>query len=217
MRPDAEAAFYILVAILGLSILVTAVTDVLDIALGQYRDMAAILQAIAAVTAIVLGALFAWRNSLLFRTFEPHLSISHYVSHRNIGASYVHIAVIATLHNSSRVRIEVAQGFFQLLQVAPIDDADVETLYAQALSDNESGDTPDIQWPLLRTIHRISDNEVLIIEPGQSHLETVEFIVSRQVESVLIYSYFGNQMASWSAGSASGWSVATPYDIAEGN
>ena len=75
--------------------------------------------------AFLIVAIFAYRKLQLFRDFEPHLTITQAVTHRPIGTQYVHIAVTATLHNSSKVRVEIADDF---LSVAP---------NTQPLSDDE--------------------------------------------------------------------------------
>ena len=82
-------------------------------------------QAIATVALICVGGIFAYRRLQIFRTFEPYLTISHEVSHRNIGESYVHIDVRATLYNGSKVQVELRDGFFVLLQISPSTDKEI--------------------------------------------------------------------------------------------
>lgn len=52
--------------------------------------------------AILAAGIFALFRLEVFRSFKPPLTISHEVTHRQIGNSYIHIAVSATLKNSSR-------------------------------------------------------------------------------------------------------------------
>lgn len=195
----------------GLGSFIFAVSD-FNVA-TPIKNAAGIAQALATVAAVVLGGVFAYRNGLLFRTFEPHLTVTQAVTHRRIGAQYVHIAVMATLHNSSRVQVEIRQGFFRLQQVAPIDDSDVEILYTQAFG--AVSERSNIQWPVLDEWQTPSPENILLIEPGQSHQEHVEFIVSRHVASVLIYSCFYNSTFSESSQPAVAWAASTVYDIAE--
>ena len=99
-------------------------------------------QAIATVVLICVGGVFAYRRLQLFRTFEPHLTISHEVAHRFIGDSYVHIDVTATLRNSSRVQVEILEGFFSLMKISPASDEQVEEIYASVFIDGEYDDIP---------------------------------------------------------------------------
>ena len=179
----------------------------------SHGDSARLFQAVGAVTVIFVGGVFAYWRLQIFRTFQPHLTISHEVSHRFIGDSYVHIAITANLHNSSRVKIELHQALFSLQLIAPIADDGVEDLYERRRDSLDNRYAYYIQWTTLDEIdHRWSENE-LIIEPDESHPETVEFIVASDVESVMIYTYFYNPTHSQKSRSAEGWSMTTVYDI----
>ena len=55
----------------------------------SYSDSARLFQAVGAVTVIVVGAVVAYQRLQIFRTFQPHLTITHEISHRPVGrASY---------------------------------------------------------------------------------------------------------------------------------
>ena len=185
---------------------VTALTDT------KFTDAATAVQAIGILVTICVGGVFAYQRLQIFRTFEPHLTITHKVSHRHIGDSYTHIAVTATLRNSSKVQVELREGFFLLQQIAPLLDEEVEALYAQVFI--EDGGYVNLQWNTLDEVSRIWDKGDLIVEPGESHPETCEFIVSREVESVILYTYFCNQRFPQYTQSAKGWVAKTVYDIA---
>ncbi len=149
----------------------------------------------------------AWQ---VFRESEPHLTITNKVSHRPIGGSYVHIAVTAILHNSSKVKMEFRKAFFLLQQISPLSDEEIETLYAQVFRDREYD---NLQWPTLDEAPRTWEKDVLIVEPGELHQETCEFVVLADIESVMIYTYFYNSRFSQSSSTPEGWSATTVYDI----
>ena len=128
-------------------------------------------------------------SALYIRARAPHVTISHEVSHRFVGTEYVHIAVTAILHNRSRVNIEFRDGLFIIQQIAPSLDEDVEELYASVFLDHEH---EDLQWPTLEQARRAWDEDELIVEPRESETETFEFIVSTDVESIVITTYFYN-------------------------
>ena len=156
---------------------------------GKLKDLAGVIQSVVTAFAIIAGGIFAAYKWQVFRESEPHLTITNEVSHRLVGDSYVHIAVTAILHNSSKVKMEFREAFFLLQQISPVSDEDIEGLYDQAYTGEEQG---DLQWPTLdETLRTWRDNE-LIVEPGESHQEIWEFIVSNDVESVMIYTYFYN-------------------------
>ena len=216
MRGDVIGVLLVIAAILGLGIIATAIVAEWGLKTDDFHKVATIVQSVAAVSAVGLGALFAYRNSLLFRTFQPHITITHSVSHRLVGSEYIHLGVVATLYNSSRVKVEIQEGVFQLAQVSPIDDVQLLTMYRAAFPPDGTGDAdevPYIPWPLLDEVRCATETEALVIEPGETHLETAEFIISSQVKSVLLYSYFYNSQSTASNDAATVWTATTPYDI----
>lgn len=188
-----------------------------------FKDVSAVLQSFITALAIAAGGYFALFKLQVFRNLQPHLTIAHEVSHRIVSDSYAHISVTAVLRNSSRVKVELREGFFRLQQVSPATDEEVEDLYAEVFAE-EHGDGSEkqrkkkehIRWPVLDTHNLIRpEGELgeLVVEPGGSHPETYEFIVPRNVESVLIYTYFYNPAYSEGSGVAEGWHATTVYDI----
>ena len=196
------SALFILI-LLGTSLLTNA----------KVIDSARSIHAIGILVAICIGGVFAYQRLQVFRTFEPHLTISHRVSHRYTGDSYVHIDVTATLYNSSKVQVELREGFSLLQLVAPASDEHIEAIYEARLEDRSN--VQQLQWATLDEIHREWESGELVVEPGQSHPETYEFIVLNDVESVMIYTYFYNPGFSFGASSAEGWVVTTVYDIVD--
>ncbi len=201
---------------IGLSILVSVLILVFFVvivwrvpALKDFKDPAAALQSIVTAAAICMGGAFAFYRIQLSRTFYPHMTIEHEISHRLVGTNYIHIAVTATLLNSSKVKIDLRKGFYLLQQISPTSDAVVESLYEQTFKGRNS---QDIQWPTLDMVPRKWPTGELVVEPGESHRETFEFIVATGVESVMVYSYFYN---STSSGTSQGWASTTIYDIVD--
>ncbi len=178
----------------------------------SYGDSARLFQAIGAITVIFVGGTFAYWRLQIFRTFEPHLSISHEVSHRQIGERYVHIALTAKLLNNSKVKIELRRAVFSIQLVSPVTEEEVLAHYTDTFVE---GKARDIQWETLEEISRVWDDGERTIEPNESHQETCEFIVSAEVASVLIYTYFYNSRYSANARTAQGWSATSVIDIME--
>lgn len=179
-----------------------------------FKDVSAVLQSFITALAVAAGGYFALFKLQVFRNLQPHLTIEHEISHRIISDSYAHISVTAVLRNSSRVKVELREGFFRLQQVVPTTDEDVARLYAEVFEDGAGDEESDhIQWPILDTHYPNWDRGKIVVEPGESHPETYEFIVSKDVESVLVYTYFDNPAYSEGSGVAEGWHATTVYDI----
>ena len=177
---------------------------------STFQRWANIVQSTVTALAIIFGGIFALFMLQAFRDFDPHLTVSHRVSHRLIGNSYMHVEVVATLHNSSRVKVDIRKGLFLLQKLSPISDTEVEALYVRAF---EGAEYEEVQWPTLFKISRDWSKGELIIEPGESHPEILEFIVAKDVKSVMIYTYFHSPTFSEGGQMAQGWVATTVYDM----
>lgn len=178
--------------------------------IGRIRDVVGIVQGFVWALLIVVGGVFAYRKLELFRDFEPHLTVTQSVTSRALGTQYAHISVMVTLHNSSKVRVEIHEGFFRIHQIQPLSDDYVEHLYEQSFNPDEH---QDIDWPLIDEVIRQLDPNELVVEPGESHHEPCEFIIAKDVYAVLVYSYFHNQAYLPGSHSAQGWTATTLHDI----
>lgn len=198
----------ILIAIAVLALLAAAVYAASLIpGIDGLLDPARIVQAVVIAVATIMTAYIAQDRLQIFRTFEPHLTIEQQVSHRHIGESYTHIGVTAVLRNNSKVKVEVREAIFRLSKIAPTQDADIEELYTDAFVNNAFR---YIQWELLYNAPRTWDENELIIEPNETHRESFEFIISDDIRTVLVYTYFRNVR---SQNGSDGWGVTTFYDI----
>lgn len=170
-------------------------------------DVTRIVQASVTAIAIAAGGVFAGVKLQVFRDFAPHVTIHQTVSHRAIGDSYVHIFVTATLHNSSKVRLDFRRGFFRIQGISPLSDVEVEETYADVFVMRNNR---DFQWQTIDEAPREWSKNDLIVEPGESHPETCEFIVSREVKAVVVHTYMYN---SKHPAIPQGWGATTAHDI----
>lgn len=174
---------------------------------GQAKDFAGTVQSWATVAALAVAGIFAILRFEIFREFAPHVTITQTITHRAIGDNYVHLFVIATLHNSSKVRVDFRKGYFRLQQISPASDEEVENLYADVYVNRANR---DLQWPTLDEAPREWSYNDLIVEPGESHQETCEFIVARGIRTVLVDTYVYNTKRP---AVPEGWGTTSAYDI----
>lgn len=204
---------------------------------------AGIAQGVATVVAVALGGVIAWRRGIIFRQGKPHISIVHSITHRQISPQYAHLEVGVALHNSSRVKVEIRDGLFSVEQLAPIADWTVERIFAAAFANRKSNKKVKRyqfpKWNLLYEGRLEWEEGTLIIEPGQTAVETYEYIVDGYVSAVLISTHFCNiqvmgkvtadvnprgaemkrksgfwrKARFWQTAGAPGWTKTTAYDI----
>ena len=141
---------------------------------------------------------------------EPHLTITQSVSFRKISGQWAHIAAEIDLKNDSRVEVRVRKATYYLFLVARY-----ENRHARALSkrlNDDDGKTRYINWEVISQIDGPVGAARLVIEPGESHQEMVEFIFEhsayRPLKTVLISSLFYNEKDAkhW-------WQARTVYEI----
>ena len=116
----------------------------------RIRNGAIVGQAMATIIAIGLGGVFAWRRGYLFRYGQPHITIAHKITHRQVSPGYVQIELTATLFNTSRVKVDFRDALFVVQQLAPADDDYVSDLhyitehsltYVQGITSRWNGNT----------------------------------------------------------------------------
>ncbi len=195
----------LLLAAVSLPLLALLLTDS-----GKARELAAVAQASVTAFAILAGGLFAAYKLEVFRDFEPHLTITHDISHRPVSDSYIHISVSVTLHNSSRVKVDIVDGIFRLYHVAPLSDEQVEQLYLEM---PESGSILELEWPVISESQLARGEGETYVEPGEFHQETIDFIVSSDTKSVVVYTFLGDSRYSITLQGQRGWDLSSVYDI----
>ncbi len=205
-----SVTWLLVLAIAVASLLVGVTWGVAEATGKSFNDAAKTVQALGTLAAILAGGVFALYKLQVFRDFQPHLTITHEISHRRIGESYVHLDVTATLRNSSKTHVEVKEAWYVLSMLSPVWDEEIEALYAEAL---EGEAYSGLQWNVLEDVTIDWSPGELIVEPGESHQETHEFIVSRAIDSVMAYTFFYNPRYTEGSTSAEGWHATTVYDI----
>ena len=174
---------------------------------GVANDLVKIIQASVTSLAIVAGGILAGVKLQLFREFAPHVTITQTITHRVISDSYVHLFVTATLLNISKVRVDIQRGYFRLQAISPASDEEVERLYADVFVDHKNR---DFQWLTIDEAPREWRRNDLIVEPGESHQEICEFLVTREMRTVLVDTYMYNSRVP---AIPVGWGATSAYDI----
>lgn len=154
-----------------------------------------LVESIVTIVAVLTAGVIAWRNGIIFRHRSPHINITHDITHRVISPRYTHIAVTATLHNRSRVKVEFFDGLFVAQKLAPLADEEVDDLHSESfeeISDERFGSFP---WETLEGLRYSWNKDDLIVEPGEARSLTFEFMVDNEIKAVLITTYLYNERA----------------------
>ena len=206
---------FIILALAGFAIAFLAL-DVNEIREGNEDARAAysaVLQSFVYVLAILVGGALAVYKLRVFRDFEPHLTVSHVTTHRRIGSSYWHIAVTATMRNTSRVEVEIQKRIFRLQQISPISDDEVKELYTTVAREDDREKNYELEWHTLVENTRTWRKHEIIVEPGESDQETMDFIIGDGVRSILVHTYFYNPGFRPGTRAVQGWGATSVHDM----
>ena len=204
------------------SLLAIAVSIAIAIGLGAlFRLDAATTarwySAIFISLSLCMGGFVAYKKLEIFRDFEPHLTVSHRISHRPMGAGYRVLTVTADLSNDSKVSTSIQSGYFRIYWLAPYSSPDIESMMDNAIiTQTDNGSQPVIgDLNLVHISHLDTSKERdIIIEPGETHSETYNFPLRDDVlESVFIETYFENPNWTPEGSSARFWGTRSPYDF----
>ncbi len=172
------------------------------------------LRAIATTIAIAAGIAIAWYKLDIFREFEPHLTITQTVESKPIGNSYALVVVTATLTNNSKVQVKPRQGYCRLAQTSPLDDAEIVTLYQEALARDDTTEFEQVDWPGLYDIRQNWQDGDISIEPGEQHQETYQFVIVRSTDSVVALTVIYNPLYGiGNRNRAESWRCYTFHDV----
>ncbi len=177
----------------------------------KYSDSTRVIQVVIALIAISVGGVVAYYKLDIFRDFQPHLTITQEVSHRQVGDSYVHMWARASLVNTSKVKIEIRNATFRLQQVTPFPDGQVERLYSEFRA--KPNHEKYIAFPMLLEFDREWEEDEFVIEPGETGSENYEFIVKNDFDAVSLYAFFNDQTTGTSPRDQKGWAAESLYDI----
>lgn len=170
---------------------------------------AQVVQAVLVGSAVVVGSTLAAVRLGLFREFEPHVVVEHEVSHRTVSESYLHVSCAVKLRNSSKVAVRISRADFALSAASLFDDEGIEILHDRGFGRQPGG---QFEWPRLDSFVREWSGEGLIIEPGSAVVEMSEFIIGREITSLVVYSLFEDRGRG---AKSRGWHATTFYDLIE--
>ena len=146
-----------------------------------------VAQDLSVVLAIVFGAVLGFLRFGWHRVTEPHVVLHHEISHRELLPGSIHLAVEVSIRNSSRVVVKVRDAQISVWDVAVSDQSEL----AERVHEIEEGETPD--WPNLARKLLPYGEEALVIEPGETDVQTYEFIVPDFVNVIAVDSFYYNQ------------------------
>jgi hypothetical protein len=197
---------YLLSFLVGLHLMtpIWAIPGQLQVLFGVLagnKDSWNAIQSIVASTGIVATAVWFWRR----RRRYPRLDLSHIINHSNLGCGYYWVRVEVRIENKGEVIATIPKGLTALQQVLPL---------RPEMGARISGRDPELlvgtelPWPVISM--NSGDIGKLEVEPGECDGIPYDFIISDDIELVIVYTHLANAKK---LASGHGWPLRSVYSF----
>jgi hypothetical protein len=159
---------------------------------------------VATAGALIVGAIWAYLRFFRQRTEKARAMLSYTASHRRLGDDLLLRATVAA-ENTGSVLIGVQEVRCEIRQVAPL-PAETEARLRERELINEQDEA---ELHCIRCYEKKWGEGEAEIEPGETDTFDFDFVVSGEIETVLIYAHLPNVMRK----DDGGWEVSGFYDL----
>lgn len=158
--------------------------------LSNLRDIAEIIQAAAAVSALVIGGIWTYLLFVRQRQRFPRAEVEHEIAWSPLTNDQALVHVSVEVKNVGNSLIRLTDGYVQIQQVRPLESA-LESRIVSGIDPVEDG-CAEIEWPLLGRRDCDWQDEPREIEPGETDGFPFDFVIAVSVATIEVYSHFRN-------------------------
>lgn len=158
--------------------------------LSRVRDIAEIIQAAAAVSALVIGGVWTYLLFVRQRQRFPRAEVEHEIAWSPLTNDQALVHVSVEVKNVGNSLIRLTDGYVQIQQVRPLESA-LESRIVSGIDPVEDG-CAEIEWPLLGRRDCDWQDEPREIEPGETDGFPFDFVIPVSVATIEVYSHFRN-------------------------
>jgi len=175
------------------------------------KDWVDLIQGLLTIVAIGAGGYWFWRR----RQQLPRAKTSHEIQSWKLPDGRWLLRVCVTIENLGEILLELEHGFTRVQQMRPWPEK-IESPPAKTL-DRKT----EVEWSLLVQMDVDFKNQQREIEPHESDMIPFEFVVTADVEVVVIYTYIRNKKKKFKQSPFTsqmkeiGWSVTTVHELQE--
>jgi hypothetical protein len=182
----------------------TNTTDILDF-LAKNKDAFASLESAFKIIGIILAGI--WTYLLFVRSREkfPRADLKHRIEFWDISEQERLIRVVLVIKNESDVLLRLFEGETWIQQMKPWPIEAIEKF--KELNRKSDKVSAEVGWLLISEKNHNQERE---IEPKESDEVSMDFIIDKSYEQILIYSFFEN---SHKPGRHLAWSTSAVIDF----
>jgi hypothetical protein len=171
--------------------------------------VASLIQALA----ILAGGIWAYLKFVRGRLNLPRATLKHEIrSYHAEGQLLLHVNTVIANPGSIVLRIE--KGIIRIQQVLPLSGAILAAV--REGKDPELSQRREFPWPLVGARSSSWGPKELEIEPGETDEVAADFVLSDDVRTIEVYTYFENvqRKRKYEQDEPIGWGLTTLYEIA---
>jgi hypothetical protein len=181
--------------------------------IDEFKKWLEIIQAIATIAGIIVGAIWTYRLFFVQREGFAHATFEERVTRVPLSDTVNLVQVILKLENTGHSLINVTNATVRIEQVLPIRGCDSAQCAAKELNLALRSATRvenRFDWQLVASRDDVTHQP---IEPGEKAIMDFEFAVPVSLEVARIYGFIQNDELSDKRGNSVGWNDALIYDF----
>jgi hypothetical protein len=179
------------------------------IQLADLNLITSTFQSFVTALAIIIGGIWTYRKYIQNREGLPKAKLEHKITHRIVNEKIMLLDINITIYNIGDSKITIQSWEIILNQILPPISEFLDTINAFEISENEVRSI--ILWhKLISEIKELGKENRHIIEPNESHQFHKNYIISSEIKTVSLYTYFHNIAIE---DHSVGWALNTIYDL----
>lgn len=179
------------------------------IQLSDLQSITSVIQSIATTLAIIIGGIWTYRIYIQKREGIPKAKLEHKINNRIVNEKIMLLDTNITIHNIGDGQMSLQSWEIILSQVIPpishfqkiIDAFDISYSKGKRI----------LRWhELISEIEKVDSEGKFILEPNESHQFHRNYIISSEIKTISLYTYFHNTKIK---DRNIGWELNTIYDL----
>lgn len=175
------------------------ITSILDF-LSKNKDAFASIESIAKIVGIALAGIWTYMLFVKKRERFPRADLKHRIEFWDISEEERLVRVVVVIKNESDVLLRLFEGRTWIQQMKPWPIEAIESFKNR--SEKADDNSAEIPWLLIAEKNHSQERE---IEPKESDEISIDFIIHKHFEQILVYSFFENSLKP---GRHLGWSTS---------
>ncbi len=165
------------------------VQNIDPVTLARVKDVLEIINSVIATAAIIVGGFWTYHLFIKKRQRFPKAEITHQVEQFSLPNSRVLLHVGVRITNKSEVLLSLKEASSRLQQVIPLQNG-VELQHDFGVAAPKKHNM--IEWPLISEKQWTWTDGEAEIEPGESELLELDFVVSNGIKTAKLYTFVRN-------------------------